>query len=206
MRQINQRHPGIDENIGNEQLQKEAHDRGSQWLHDKLIEVDPVSAQKLHPNDWRRIIRALEVYEKTGKPISVLQKEFDQATPSSECRVWSLHWPRAILHERIDQRVEQMFKNGLCEEVHRLLDLPEPLSKTAAQGVGYREVIDFHQDKQSLPETIELVKQHTRQLAKRQETWLRSFEECQPFLLNVPHDIENVLQKILADQQEKSHF
>ena len=125
-------------------LQEEAgrHDPG--WLHRRLAEVDPAAAARLHPNDARRLIRALEVFEKTGRPISELQRQFDVGRPAEECRVFVLDWPKEELHARIDRRVDAMFAAGLVDEVRGLLVGPAAsrLSKTASQAVGYREVIE----------------------------------------------------------------
>jgi tRNA dimethylallyltransferase len=92
--------------------------------------------------------------------------------------VFVLDWPRDELHARIDARVDEMFAAGLVAEVRGLLGRPQPLSRTAQQAVGYREVIEYLAGRRGLPETVELVKQHTRQLAKRQGTWFRSLSEC----------------------------
>ena len=143
-----------------------------------LEAVDPVAAARLHANDIRRIIRALEVFEKTGRPISEWQQQFDAGLPAEACRVLVIDRPKAELHARIDRRVEAMFAAGLVEEVRRLLADPRGLSKTARQAVGYAEVIDYCGGKQDLAATVELVKTHTRQLAKRQATWFRSLSEC----------------------------
>ena len=189
-------------------LADEARARGGDWLHRRLAEVDPVSAARLHPNDARRLIRALEVFEKTGRPISELQRQFEVGRTAEECRVFVLDWPREELYARIERRVDEMFAAGLVEEVrglpaHSPLALwervrvkaddesygphPRPLSqrargdslsRTARQAVGYREVLDHLEGRRGLPETIELVKRHTRQLAKRQMTWFRSLSEC----------------------------
>jgi tRNA dimethylallyltransferase len=150
----------------------------AKWLHERLAEVDPVSARRLHPNDTRRIIRALEVFEKTGKPISEFQTQFDSGQPADACRVFVLDWPRTELYMRIDKRVEQMFAEGLVAEVESLLARRDPLSRTARQAVGYREVIRYLESGCDLGETIEQVKTHSRQLAKRQCTWFRSLSEC----------------------------
>ncbi len=160
------------------ELEREAGQEGTGFLHDRLARVDPVAAQRLHPNDTRRLVRALEVFEKTGKPISQLQEQFERGRPAEECRVFVLDWDRAELYERIDRRVERMFSAGLIDEVRRLLTQPGGLGKTASQALGYREVIDHLRDGPDLPDTIELVKTHTRQFAKRQLTWFRSLEEC----------------------------
>ncbi|MEE8451988.1 MAG: tRNA (adenosine(37)-N6)-dimethylallyltransferase MiaA, partial [Thermoguttaceae bacterium] len=149
-----------------ERLQKEAREHGSGVLHQRLAQVDPTSAERLHPNDERRLIRALEVYEKTGSPISELQQQFEIGREADACRVFVLDWSREQLHSRIERRVDEMFAAGLVDEVQAVLDRPEPPSRTAGQAVGYREVIDHLDGKQDLPETVELVKSHTRQLAR----------------------------------------
>jgi tRNA dimethylallyltransferase len=156
------------------------------WLHDRLRTVDPTTAGRLHANDIRRIIRALEVFEKTGHPISELQQQFERGLSAEVCRVFVIDRPKAELHLRIDRRVEAMFADGLVDEVRRLLADPLGLSKTARQAVGYAEVIDFHGAKQDLAATVELVKTHTRQLAKRQATWFRSLSECR--FVKLPSD------------------
>jgi tRNA dimethylallyltransferase len=160
------------------QLQQEAREHGSESLHRRLAAVDPAAAARLHPNDTRRLIRALEVYEKTGQPISRLQRQFDVGRPAEACRVFVLDWPREELHARIERRVDEMFAAGLVEEVRGLLARPHALSRTARQAVGYGEVIEHLGSARGLPETIDLVKRHTRQLAKRQNTWFRSLSEC----------------------------
>ena len=112
----------------------------------------------MHANDTRRIIRALEVFEKTGHPISELQQQFERGLPAEACRVFVIDRPKAELHVRIDRRVEAMFAAGLVDEVRRLLADPRGLSKTARQAVGYAEVIDYCGAKQDLAATVELVK------------------------------------------------
>ncbi|MGW8258324.1 MAG: tRNA (adenosine(37)-N6)-dimethylallyltransferase MiaA [Thermoguttaceae bacterium] len=160
------------------QLQHQARQQAPDWLHRRLQAVDPLSALRLHANDTRRLIRALEVFHLTGRPISELQKQFDIGTAAQNCRVFVLDWTREELHLRITRRVCEMFEQGLVDEVRRLLSAPKPLGKTARQAVGYREVIEHLDGKYSLAKTKELIEQHTRQLAKRQRTWFRSLCEC----------------------------
>ena len=136
-------------------------------------------AARLHPNDKRRIIRALEVYKLTGQPISHLQFQFESDQKTDWCRVLALRWPRQTLHERIEARVEQMFAEGLVNEVETLLGKHGQLGHTASQAVGYREVIELLDGQRDLAETVEAVKVRTRQFARRQETWFRSLPECQ---------------------------
>lgn len=165
-------------------------------LHRRLTQVDPQAASRLHPNDTRRLVRALEVFEKTGTPISEWQKQFDRGLPPDQCRVFLLDWPRDLLYRRVNSRVEIMFEEGLVEEVASLMARDLPLSKTAAQAVGYREVIEHLAGGPDLAETIELVKTHTRQFAKRQWTWFRSLSECRSVPVAEPVDIEAVASQI----------
>jgi len=204
-------------------LAEEARLEGSEMLHRRLTEVDAGAAARLHPNDTRRLIRALEVYEKTGRPISELQRQFEIGRAAEDCRVFVLDWPKPELHARIDHRVEAMFATGLVDEVRRLLGkmgtgtspdansascagcgsepvpiFPKPLGKTAGQAVGYREVIEHLKGRSGLPETIALVQQHTRQLAKRQNTWFRSLSECRFIAVSGPVDAAETAERIVS--------
>ncbi len=161
-----------------EQIEKELEAAGVESLHQRLAQVDPLTAHRLHPHDKRRIIRALEVHKITGQPISHQQEQFDEGQPAEKCRVFVLGWPRPVLHSRIEKRVEAMFAAGLVEEVEKLLEQYQSLSRTASQAVGYREVIEMLQQGTSLEATIERVTIRTRQFARRQETWFRSLSEC----------------------------
>ena len=169
--------PPADETLRQEVL-KEAAETASAALHQRLAMVDPVSAAKIHPNDLRRIVRALEVYRHTGEPISHQQLQFDDGHPATACRGFVLDWPRAKLHNRINQRVDQMFDQGLVGEVEQLLNLHGELSRTALQAVGYQEVVKHLQQGVPLEKTIQDTKTRTRQFAKRQLTWFRSLGEC----------------------------
>jgi tRNA dimethylallyltransferase len=170
---------------------------GSESLHQRLAQVDPAAARRLHPRDTRRLIRALEVYEKTGQPISALQRQFDRARRADECRVFVLDWPRAQLNARIDARVDAMFAEGLVDEVRQLLAGGAALGRTAAQAVGYREVLDYLQRRRDLPETIALVKTRSRQFAKRQRTWFRSLSECRWLAVCEPLDATETARRIV---------
>jgi tRNA dimethylallyltransferase len=152
--------------------------QGAESLHAELARVDPASALRLHPRDTRRVIRALEVFEKTGRTISELQQQFDRARPAEACRVFVLDWPREELGRRIDRRVEAMFAAGLMEEVRGLMAGPHPPGRTASQAVGYREMIEHLRGAYDLAAAIERVKLRTRQFAKRQMTWFRGLSEC----------------------------
>lgn len=162
-------------------LEAEAVETGPAALHRRLQAVDPASAAKLHPNDVRRVIRALEVHALTGRAISDLQREWAAAPPDPASRrvVW-LDWPRDTLYRRIDARVDQMFADGLVDEARRLLAGPRPPSREASQALGYRETFAHLAGAASLVATIADVKQHSRQFAKRQLTWFRNLAGCVP--------------------------
>ncbi len=185
-------------------LQARAERDGPGALHTRLAQVDPAAAERLHPNDQKRIIRALEVHAKTGRPISEMQRQFDVGRPAQQCRVFVLDWPREKICQRIDRRVEAMFAAGLVDEVRRLLDGPCPLNRTARQAVGYREVIDYVEGRCDLPETIALVQQHTRQMAKRQMTWFRSLSECRFVKMQGHFDAVATAERIVQDFGQRS--
>lgn len=174
---------------------------GAEALHRRLRQIDPLSAARINPNDVRRMIRALEVYKSTGQPISHLQNDFDEGRDAEDCRVFALDWPRAELHDRINRRVDQMFAAGLVAEVERLLALGKPLSDTALQAVGYREVIDHLEGKCTLAAATEKVKVRTRQFAKRQCTWFRSLGECRIVPLTGELDVPQIAKQIAAAGQ-----
>ncbi len=153
---------------------------GQDALLERLRQVDPLLAHKLHPHDHRRIIRALEVAKVTGQPLSHWQQQFDVPAPQAECPVIVLQLDRAWLHERINGRVEAMLQEGLQDEVVGLLKQHGQLGRTAAQAVGYREMLEHLRDGVSLADTTERIKAHTRQFARRQEIWFRGLQELQP--------------------------
>ena len=181
-------------------IETELQQTGAQALHDRLRQVDPLSAEKLHPHDKRRIIRALEVYRLTGRPISHLQTQFEEGGSAEQRKVFVLSWPRQQLHERINRRVDAMFDEGFVDEVRHLLQHYGTLSRTASQAVGYREVIDHLQGQNDLQSTIEAVKTRTRQFARRQETWFRSLSECR-FVSRSQDDSERGIAEQLAGER-----
>lgn len=157
---------------------------GSPYLHERLAGVDPPAASRTHPNDLRRIVRALEVYQLTGRPISDHQSQFGRIRGHLDPLVVALRRQRDDLHSRINQRVLRMIDQGLVDEVRRLLQRPQGLSPEAAQAVGYREIIDHLQGGSTLPQAVEAIQTSTRQFAKRQMTHLRGLQHKQ--WLDVP--------------------
>jgi len=153
-------------------LYKLADKYGKIYLYNRLKRVDQEAAGKIHPNDTRRIIRALEVFQTSGKPISVLQKERSGLSHDYDVRIFCLNMDRASLYKRIDTRVDKMLKSGLLDEVKRLLG--KKLSKTAKVAIGLRELEGYLEGKYSLEESARLMKRNSRHYAKRQLTWFRN--------------------------------
>ena len=169
---------------------------GAEALHERLRQVDPLSAHKLDPRNVRRIIRALEVHKLTGQPISHTQMHFDEGRPPEECRVFVLHWPREKLHERINDRVDRMFQQGLIDEIRDVRERFGEVSRTASQAVGFREVVDLLDGEYSQEEANRRVKVRTRRFARRQETWFRSLCECRVIERSEAVDSSNVAREI----------
>lgn len=154
-------------------LLKDAEEHGAAKLHERLREIDPGAAAKLHPHDIRRIIRALEVYKYTGTPISSFHKIDRSRKSIYNLLMFGLSLEREKLYKIIEQRVEFMIQTGLVEEVQRLLNrgvLPE---LSSMRGLGYKEIIEYLQGKRSLAQSVEILKRNTRRFAKRQMTWFR---------------------------------
>jgi len=145
---------------------------GKEQLHDRLAKVDPVSAQKLHPNDIRRVIRAIEVYELTGMPIS--QQRQEEPYGPFEVLPLAIELPRPILYERLEKRVHIMMVQGLLYEVAALLESGVTPQMQSMQGIGYKELIPVVQDGADLKDAVWQIILNTRHYAKRQGTWLRT--------------------------------
>ncbi|MFO7295180.1 MAG: tRNA (adenosine(37)-N6)-dimethylallyltransferase MiaA [Caldicoprobacter sp.] len=156
------------------ELQRQAEIMGKEYLHRKLQAVDPKTAARLHPNDVRRVIRALEVYHLTGKPMS----EYDQGLEKMEYKynvaMIGLTMDRAKLYQRINQRVDEMMKKGLLDEVKGMLDRGYTRDMISMQGLGYKELMEYLEGRVSLEEAIDILKRETRRYAKRQLTWFRA--------------------------------
>ena len=147
---------------------------GADALWERLRAVDPKAAEKLHPNDVKRVVRALEVFQLTGKPISDLQTQFSAPPLFEPERIFILTWERPTLYARIERRVDAMLEQGFLEETRALFDGEPKPGPTASKAVGYRELHAVLQGELSLDEAVGKIKQLTRNFAKRQETWFRS--------------------------------
>lgn len=155
-----------------EQLQARLQKEGADPLYAELQKVDPDAAGQIHPNNTKRILRSLEVYNITGKPMSEIQKSKEDPA-YFEWIKFGLNMDREKLYNRINQRVDQMFKSGFVHEVQTLLKKGYSPKLNSLNSVGYKEVIRFLQNEINLERCIEIVKQNTRRYAKRQLTWFR---------------------------------
>lgn len=155
-------------------LENLALDRGASYLYNILLQIDRQAAKRIHPNDQRRIIRAIEVYKKTGQPISKLQANTKGIKDKYEIKIFGLDISRTALYQRINKRVEDMFKRGVAEEVKSILSLK--LSETAIQALGIKEIKGYLEGNYSLDEAKRVLARNTRHYAKRQLTWFRKME------------------------------
>jgi tRNA dimethylallyltransferase len=156
-----------------EQLENEAHTLGAKIMFEQLKTIDPISAAKMDATKVRRVIRALEVYYTTGKPISDLHSIQESKIPFETVQ-FGLEWERKDLYHRIERRVDEMIENGLIEEVRGLIAQGYSRGANALNTVGYKEIFDFLDGKTTKEEMIRLIKQNTRHFAKRQLTWFRA--------------------------------
>lgn len=176
-----------------ENLEKEANEKGIEWLYDELLKVDEEAAKSIDKNNVRRVIRALEIYKVTGKTKTELDKASRKGS-KYEYVIFGLLWDRKELYDRINLRVDIMIKDGLIEEVKGLLE-NEGFSKTALQGLGYKEVLEYLNEEISYEEMIEKIKMETRRYAKRQMTW---FKRNKDIIWLEASNKEQMLDKILT--------
>jgi tRNA dimethylallyltransferase len=159
------------------QLRDQAAQHGPQILHQKLMELDPKAAAKIHPNDTKRLIRALEVSMTAGQPISELQKQRDGLWTQYPVKIYALDRPREELYRRVEARIDRMFEQGIVEEVKSLSQFP--LSLTAATLIGVPEVQGYLKGEYGLEQSKYLIKLNTRHYVKRQLTWFRRDKRVQ---------------------------
>jgi len=181
-------------------LLTEAEEGGAGALHSKLQAVDPAAASKIHPNDLRRIVRALEVYRVSGKPISEWQQQTQGISACYHIFMIGLTMERDQLYRRIDERVEQMMELGLLEEVRALKEAR--LSRTARAIIGIQEMMAYLEGKCSVEEAKELMKQNTRRLAKRQLTWFRAEKRLRWIDVGKHATIQSISNEIVQRMNE----
>ena len=186
--------PGSDEEVRAE-LRARAASEGWAVLHKELAGIDPDAADRISANDAKRIIRALEVYQLTGKPISSFQKQFDAEETPQEWLIIGLRREKALESRRINARVKKMVEMGLVEEVRSLLAEERPLSRQARSAIGYAEIIGHLQGRMPLEETVEQIKKNTRRLAKGQRTWFKTFRQVHWIDVEAEESFESVLAR-----------
>ena len=184
-------------------LEERARIEGVHVLHEELRAVDPVSAEIIHENNSKRVIRALEYFHKTGKPISEHNEEQHQRTSPYDFRYFVLTDERKTLYSRIDKRVDQMIEEGLVDEVKSLEQYNIPRTATSMQSLGYREIIGYLDGEYDLERAIYLIKLNTRHFAKRQLTWFRREKDVIWIDKNeFGHDDELILKEMIRIYEE----
>jgi len=197
--------PAADQQIRIE-LKKRAETEGLKHLYQELTQVDPVAAERISPKDAKRIIRALEVYQLTGKPISSFQKQWDSLAvngtatndrgQNSGWTIIGLGREKTEESRRINARVKKMIADGLVDEVNSLLAEEKPLSPQARSAIGYAEIIDYLNGRHSLEEAVELIKRNTRRLAKHQRTWFKTFRNINWIDIEPDESAEKILSRV----------
>lgn len=159
-------------------LQEIANTRGSLYLHKMLERIDPETAEKLHINDHLRVIRAIEVFEISGKKISSFFAEQEREKPYNVLLFSLMRENRVILYEGIEKRVDEMIDSGFIKEVENIIGMGYNNQANSLRSIGYPEIIDFLEGKTSLERAVYLMKRNTRRFAKRQLTWLRRLQDA----------------------------
>ena len=180
-------------------LERQADTVGMEAMLERLRRVDPDSAEKLHLKDRKRILRALEVFEETGKTISEHNRE-TKRMPDKYDPVWiGLSWePRQLLYDRIDKRVDRMLEAGLLGEIRRLLNSGIPRDATALQAIGYKEFLPVLEGKGTMEAAVETVKRESRRYAKRQLTWFRRNDRIHWIYRTEGQEFPEILHEALA--------
>lgn len=178
-----------------EKYQRMAAEQGNEAVHACLAKVDPEGADRLHPNNLKRVIRALEVYEQTGMTIDAFNRLHKRPAPKyAALKIGICPAERQTLYDRIDRRVDQMLADGLLEETKRLLD-SGALAGTAAQAIGYKELLGYLQGDAPLADCVALLKQRSRNYAKRQLTWLKRDDNIHWIYYNNGEELPAILQE-----------
>lgn len=179
-----------------DKLLKERAEFGNEYMYDKLKSVDRQSADKMLPQNWKRVIRALEVFYSTGRTIIELQNKHKRET-EFEFVQFGLNWEREILYERIEKRVDRMFELGLLDEVRTLMSKGYTEEINSLNSVGYKEIFLYFHGSISLDRAKELIKRNTRRFAKRQFTWFRKEKRIIWFDVKDESDLREIKQLII---------
>lgn len=187
-----------------EELERLAEEKGSNWLHEELKKVDPESAEVIHENNVKRVIRALEFYKLTGKKISEHNEEQRERQSPYNFAYFVLNDEREHLYRRIEQRIDQMLEAGLVEEVRKLKEMGCHQDMVSMKGLGYKEILDYLDGTYTLPEAVEMLKRDTRHFAKRQITWFKREEDVIWFnKQDYAYDEGKILDAMLTILREK---
>lgn len=179
-------------------LETLAIEKGNEYIHEMLKECDPISYNEIHPNNRKRVIRALEVFKLTNKPFSSYNAGEDFYNSDYDVYYYVLTMDREKLYDRINMRVDIMMEKGLLEECIKLKDMGYNSDMQSMQGIGYKEILYYLEGKISLEEAVNLIKQGSRNYAKRQLTWFRRDKRC-VFIDKDIMDDEEILDKIIND-------
>lgn len=185
-----------------EKLEKIAKKEGLKHLYEKAMQIDPEAAKNISENDKKRIIRILEIYKETGKTKTQLEIESRKNGVPYDYRVFAINMPREILYDRINRRVDIMIERGLIDEVKQLYEKYGEELRTAVQGIGYKEVIDYLNGVYSKEEMVEKIKMETRRYAKRQLTWFRKIQDIIWIdgLNNIQNNVDIILEEIKSEK------
>lgn len=187
------------------ELEKQAAEEGAEVLHQKLRAIDPASADAIHPNNVKRVIRALEYYQQTGQPISAHNQEQRQKESPYNLAYFVLNDQRSRLYEQIDRRVDEMLARGLVEEVKKLKTMGYHRGMVSMQGLGYKEILAYLDGECSLEDAVYILKRDTRHFAKRQITWFKREREVEWFYKpDYNYQEEKILQGMLDSLKDKN--
>ena len=173
---------------------------GNDGLYNELKKVDPESASKMIPQNWKRVLRALEVYYLTGQPIWKFHEKQERKI-DIEFKMYGLNWKREVLYINIELRVDSMLVNGLIEEIKYILDKGYSKSLNSLNTVGYKEIISYLEGEISLERAVDLIKRNTRRYAKRQMTWFRKMEGMQWIDVSSFDDLNNISEEIIKSER-----
>lgn len=177
---------------------------GNEYLYNELKKVDKVSAEKMLPQNWKRVIRALEVYKLTGKPIW-MHYQNQQIEREFSFKQIGLNWKREELYKKIENRVGKMIEDGFIDEVKNVLDMGYSRNINALNTVGYKEIIEYLDNRISLERAIELIKRNTRRYAKRQMTWFNADKRIEWFNISNENDFKYLAEKIAKEINERKN-
>jgi tRNA dimethylallyltransferase len=187
---------------GDEEYRKELHQKrkefGNEFLYEELKKVDLVSAEKMLPQNWKRVMRALEVFHTTREPIwKHHEKQSTEKEKKYLFKQYGLNWEREVLYKNIDNRVDEIIENGFVDEVKNILSMGYDKNLNSLNTVGYKEIIQYLEEEITLDRAIELIKRNTRHYAKRQLTWFRKDKRIQWFDIKNISQLDNIAEEII---------